>query len=486
MKKKILFILVFLLALILPKDINALTKDEATSIIDNFGDEIAINSINPDLFKLDIEEYDLPYFYENAIKFYLKENNYDLDNITISDMETNDKATIRVSYTDNNSDLQLTKEVRVKYLDNYDKDTFNKAFNIIKSLEDNYYLQGINSINNLYHYGSISNNDYKTSTILARFSKLKEIIERNPEFDFEILLGRGGGTPFGESRYASVSLYKDDVLYAYKEVILNVETVIYVDKALSGTIYDKAKDRLNKYFNNKVNVSFDMTDINTFEDDDYANNYLNGLLKTNEKYNIANLKLNLDNKSFYVTLIEVDKKFIDTPNVTSIDDETGINVYTESYDVPLDSSIKTNNVSEEEYVSKFVKNNKIDLEYAYDINLIKAYDKNYVTNIENGIDVYIPVSNYKKGDKVTVYYVKDDSSIGEKITGEVVEINNKLYIKFTTTHFSTYAVEKLNNTNNEVINNPNTSDNIFIYIITFIISLVSIGLYINKNKYSLK
>lgn len=486
MKKKILFILVLLLSIILPNNTFALNKDEATSIINNLDDEIVINSINPDLFKLDIEDYDLPYFYGNAINFYLKENDYNLEDVSIIDMETSNKATIGVSYTDNGSTLQLTKEVNIKYLDNYDKDTFNKAFDIIKSFDDNYYLQGMNSINNLYHYGNISNNDYKTSTILARFSKLKEILEINSEFDFEILLGRGGGTPFGESRYAVISLYKDDVLYAYKEVILNVETIIYVDKNLSGTIYEKAEDRLNKYFNNKVNISFDMSNVDTL-DDDYYSDYINNLFGTNETYNMVNLKLNLDNKSFYVTLIEVDKKYIDDEKVKSIDNKTGINVSTTSYDVPLDTSVKTNNVIEEEYITKFINKNKIDLEYAYDINLIKAYDKNYVTNITNGIDVYIPINNYKKGDKVTIYYIKDDSSIGETLSGEVVEIDNKLYIKFTTTHFSTYGVEKLNtnSSNNEVISNPNTSDNIFIYIITFTISLLSIGLYAHKKKYSL-
>lgn len=479
MKNKILFILIFLFVMILPNSISALTKDEATTIINTFDNEISLDSINPDLFKLTVEDYDLPYFYSNAVKFYLKKNNYDLDNITSIDMSASNKAIIGIGYTEDGSSLELTKEVNIKYLDNYDKDTFNKALNIISSLEDNYYLQGMNSINSIYHYGNISNNDYKTSTILARFSKLKEIIETNPMFDFEIVLGRGGGTPFGESRYATISLYKDNVLYAYKEVILNVEHIIYVDKSLSGTIYDKAKDRLNDYFNNKVDISFDMTSIDTYEDDEY----INKLLGTNEKYNTVSLNLILDNKSFYVTLIEVDKKFLDAPSLISIDNKTGINVYTESYDVPIDSSIKTNNVLEEIYISKFIKDNKIDLDYAYDINLIKAYDKKYVTNIVGGIDVYIPVSNYNKGDKVYVYYIRDDSSLGEKLIGEVIEIDNKLYVKFTTTHFSTYGIEKLNSISNEV-DNPKTSDNIFIYIITFIASLVIMGLCIYK--YNLK
>ena len=119
---------------------------------------------------------------------------------------------------------------------------------------------------------------------------------------------------------------------------------------------------------------------------------------------------------------------------------------------------------------------------AYDIDVVKMRDGGFVKTIENGIDVYLPISGKKVGDKLTVYHITDNEK-GEGFEGEVVEEDGKLYVKFRTTHFSTYAVaEELSISGSGSIINPNTGDNLGLYIILGLSGLGALVLGIRKFK----
>lgn len=112
---------------------------------------------------------------------------------------------------------------------------------------------------------------------------------------------------------------------------------------------------------------------------------------------------------------------------------------------------------------------KVNFTNAYDINLLKTASGGYVTKVEDGVVVYMPLTDsYKENDKVNVYYVKDDGTL-EKIEGTAVKLDDGLYVEFTTNHFSTYAV------GSEVIQNPDTADNIMLYIVIGLLAVLGLG-----------
>ena len=80
--------------------------------------------------------------------------------------------------------------------------------------------------------------------------------------------------------------------------------------------------------------------------------------------------------------------------------------------------------------------------------------------------IEISLQSQQENDKVNIYYIKDNAVQDEKIEGIVVRVDNKLYAKFIAKHFSTYAVaEELSTSGSGSITNPNTGDNLGLYII---------------------
>lgn len=444
-------IIILLIIILFPFKVNALNYNEALDIFNNFPNEISLNVVNPEKY-IDSnlkDEEDINYFYSYAIKSYFKDKSYDENDVYIL-MTSINKAHVIVNYYLENGNHEIfEKDINVKYVDNYDKNIFNKASKIIDLFKDNYTLKGMFALNSIYHYNGFLD-DYKNRAILARFPEIRFIMEMNPWFRYEIVSGRGGGSPLGDEKYTAICLYYGDILYAYKETLLTVENLIYVDKNTDGDIFEKAENRINRFYNNSIKVSLDRKNFTIFENEPEIDKYINKQLGTNDSYKVYFTNLNIGKKSFDVSLIEVDKNKLDNYYFNSIDINTNIEVYSESYDVPLDSSIKTENVLSKDYVVSFMNNNNIDLKYAFDLNLIKAYDNDFVTKMEKGIEVYIPVNNYNIGEKVTIYNIKDDSSMGDKIIGEVVLKDNKMYLKFTTHHFSTYAFGEIKNISNVV------------------------------------
>ena len=105
---------------------------------------------------------------------------------------------------------------------------------------------------------------------------------------------------------------------------------------------------------------------------------------------------------------------------------------------------------------------------AYDIDVVKMADGGFVKTIENGIVVYLPVNGRKVGEEMAVYHITDNGK-GDEYKGVVVEVEGKQYVKFTTTHFSTYAVIE------DTLEVPNTFDGIGYSIIALLVSIITLG-----------
>lgn len=525
MKKKNIFIIIVIL-LFFSVNVKAITQEELYQKLDKLPFKIVdgkryieVNAVDPDkvigdsctfteedyneeylknydetagIPKISFEDWNIDRvamckseYYSSYVSTYLSGIGYGQQTyeygVTAKDVDGKASKTLfEFGATDNEDDGYASYEVEVSYIAEYDENEYQKAAAVANKLEEVYSIFGLNIINSIYHYGLNSRSAYASENILPRYSDLKELIENNPEYKFIPSIMGAGGAPYYGRYYLQVGLFKNDVMYAVQNVTFDEYSIMYVDKDETGTIFEKAEKRLKEYFNNKVDVVVDGTDswINEGEEfDQIVNNNL-GTTNVTYKGHVAKILIGEDIETYFV-IVEIPKDKLDKAVVKSFDVETGVNVETESYDVPLDVKLNAKDVKEEKFVKDALNKKNLKVDLAYDLTLSKSHDNTFINTIENGIEVYIPVSNdYKVGDKEKVYYIKEDTAETEVFDGEVVSINDKTYIKFITTHFSTYALAS------NVIENPNTLDNIGISFITMFISLVGIisGLiYVKKN-----
>lgn len=357
----------------------------------------------------------------------------------------------------------VEKTCNIKYAD-YDEKVLKEARKVTKKIKNDYVMYGFDTFNSFYHYGMIFDNDfYNPNLSLYRFPELKNILIDNPEFDYNVVTMGGGGTPTYVGLGGGIEIYKDGILYANKEVNFGYNTVLPVDKDLPGTVFEKAENRLNEFFKGKVEVKLDVENANVL-DDEYANMDINKTLGTKDvEYRGHFTTGMLGDVEFQILIVEVDSKLLDKFEVRAKHKNTGVHVHTNSYEVPIDATL---DVTDKKEKVKDLFSGKYKLVDAFDINVVKTATGGFVKTIEDGILVYIPIHNHKVGEKLKVYHITDDNKKGEEFTGEVVEYEGNHYVKFKTTHFSTYAVV-------DTIN-PDTSDNIISMFICFIGGLVGL------------
>jgi hypothetical protein len=256
-----------------------------------------------------------------------------------------------------------------------------------------------------------------------------------------------------------------------KYVGFSLYNQFYVDKEASGTPAEKAEKRLKEYFGKNIKVEVDKENVQYFNEDEFKG-YLTSVTIGNHKSDIF--------------IEEVDKKDLDKYHAHAHHKHTGVSVDSDSYEVPLDATLDVEDVKDKDHVKKAFSNGMFTLTDAYDINVIKTANGATVEVIENGIEVYIPVEKRKVGQKVNVHHITEDGKLGEKYQAVVVEKEGKLYAKFTTTHFSTYAISDLTTID---VKNPETADNIsnslFICGMSIIILLLVSIIFIKKNKISI-
>ena len=163
------------------------------------------------------------------------------------------------------------------------------------------------------------------------------------------------------------------------------------------------------------------------------------------------------------------------PEMNTVDLKTNIKINSDSFEVPLDSKINANAVDKNSNEYKdIMKKLKLDSGMMFDLKLYSDSLESYVTKLENGkFRVFIPLNEDYLNKDLKAYYVRNDGFI------EIYDISKvNGYAIFETEHFSTYTIS-----GNEFVN-PNTGDNIIIWIILSLISIIGLLclLKIIKNK----
>ena len=269
----------------------------------------------------------------------------------------------------------------------------------------------------------------------------------------------------------AVVVYYDNVPVDTTKIGLNYVNVIYVPNDTADS--DEARiaaalKRITDYLGTNNGIS--MTTGGTLQSITEAKGYYwnaDGFFdETTSGTNYYNITINDRTYKFAICK----KENLETPVYMTNDIASNITIKSNSSELPLDTAISV----------KSVENNTIEKalgtkEYtAFDISLYSNAKETKITKLENGnFEVSIPVPEDLKNKDIEVYYVNEN---GEKEEHSAKVENG--YVVFETDHFSTYALVDSANINN--IEVPKTGDNILVYLIITILSIVGI-VFISKQ-----
>ena len=176
-----------------------------------------------------------------------------------------------------------------------------------------------------------------------------------------------------------------------------------------------------------------------------------------------------DERMYSFAVVRDDEKANEENKVRTSDVETGVEISTDGI-IPLDTLIEVARVtSGEDYdkIVKILKNTNVEI---FDLKLFSNSTQDYITKLDDGtFEVKLPISEAFKGKDLVVYFVDEN----DKVVEYKVEVKDG-YAVFNTDHFSIYTLASSDSTN------PNTYDNIMIYIVMLLISITGV-LFINKK-----
>jgi len=286
------------------------------------------------------------------------------------------------------------------------------------------------------------------------------------KFDYR----KGSGTDLWTFKGGFAIIYYNGTAIDVTEIGLTNNHVLYVpsdtldkDEARIEAALKRIREYLGTTDGIKIEVGGTLESLNNeaykWNDFDFIDEKTSG---TNY-YNIT-----INDRTYKFAICK--KENLETPVYMTNDIASNITIKSNSSELPLDTAISV----------KSVENNTIEKalgtkEYtAFDISLYSNAKETKITKLENGnFEVSIPVPEDLKNKDIEVYYVNEN---GEKEEHSAKVENG--YVVFETDHFSTYALVDSANINN--IEVPKTGDNILVYLIITILSIVGI-VFISKQ-----
>ena len=171
------------------------------------------NMSNEELNSVLLEEkhYCLNYYYTFILGLHLKKNGVEnLYNDYVLDYT--DKNNVKISVYDDNN--QVSRNYKLRYIDNYDKSVLSGSNKVKNELKDVYTIYGLSVLNSIYHYGNIEENIYQNDLVLYRFPDLKDTINKYSDYEIIPRLQGAGGTPSINANEGALGIFKNDILYA--------------------------------------------------------------------------------------------------------------------------------------------------------------------------------------------------------------------------------------------------------------------------------
>ncbi|MGM9876468.1 MAG: LPXTG cell wall anchor domain-containing protein [Bacilli bacterium] len=288
----------------------------------------------------------------------------------------------------------------------------------------------------------------------------------------------------------------DGTLYkAINELGTKGYNILYVDSDVSN---DKLLETIQNRIDNYIGKGKMTIYVSDYDVDTYYNEKKSGLNQYYEPENefykeemkeLDELKNTSSDGKIYVAKIgnneygfvigkNTEKMY--TPKLITSDFKTNITISTDKTNtIPLDTMINIKELTSGEEYNKILKILNITNNEMFDISLFSNSIKDYITKLKDGsFEVRIPITEKFKDKELVVYYVDDEG----KITEYPVTIEDE-YAIFNTNHFSIYTLAEKTITEEK---NPNTGDNILVYIVLGGVALLGIitcaVVYLKKKK----
>ena len=442
--------------------------------------------------------------------YFIGEERY---NPTLNKMETvtKDNCDILISYEKQDEGSQeFNVDVTFKEV-TADEKIIEKAGKIEDSLFGTFHVADIDMINHLINYESDTSTFFSNKRAGKEFSKLKNVIEKNPDFDITVSFEETRrGIAYTGIADALTYIKKNGIYYGFTYNGFFQSNMYYVPVGTLLEDYGKVlEDKLIKYVNNdnvKINVTLsdNLTDFEGAMDVSEVLNFTMGL-KSKEYYSLVNTNfenecaklkkyqlnqnscneseglitgipyvLTINDKSYNILVIELPEKYLESTGIIStVDTKTGIILKTKASNVPLDASLISDKYSLTSEELKLIENKGYKNVDSYSLKLYSSILDKIISNFNDVTNVLIPYDGSEEG--LVVLYIKDDGTL-EKYDVQIEVIDNNKYISFNTSHFSNYIIAK------ESITNPNTIDNVGIYFGLFVVSAFAITYAIIKLK----
>lgn len=393
-----------------------------------------------------------------------------------------------------------------------DKTISKEASKVASDLYGLFHVADIDMINHLVNYKTDTTTFFSSKNAPLEFSKIKNIIELNPKFD--IFVGfeetRRGIAMTGIANGISYVSY-DGIIYDFAYDTFYQLQFFFVPLNTKEEDYGKVLlEKIKNYIKND-NVEISITegssnewrkskymdvaevledimgitaseyykmigsDFNTEytkykntcyieEDTSYCNNdeYYN---KTKSVILAKFYTLNIDGQSYEIGILPMaDEHTKNYGVISSTDSTSGIIIKTKSGNVPLDASLTAGMYDLTDDEIKLLNSKGYTSINAYSFKLYSSILDKIISNFNGVTEILIPYNGDYLNRNLKMIYINDNDKL------EVYDVNKVTYqgseyLSFNTSHFSNYILAY-----GDDISNPNTSDNILVYIIILFIS----------------
>ena len=474
------FVLGFFTALLIPISVNAAIDEE--KLIEKIapdGKNVTIKAVKP---KNDEEVFN---YINGVVQAMLDEEDYDAY-MTCDDTDVT-KCQIEIASVNDNSDFAKKYDVNVTYIEP-EKNV--KVEEQVKKYLDalhefDWSLDSLITVTDLglinYYMTSDKSELWNPNAANRAIKYSKDIIDitngSNVSFILRVGMGEQGSELMYETAAGEMTILYDGYAYAGKMQGLYLRKVLYIPESTENTkeaYVAAAQKRIDDYLGKSglVTVSYggilptDGREDSRIDVNDTDGNYYNISVTVNGKTKVY---------PFYI--MKGTEEDLKVPTYIGSDIESNITITNNDPYIPLDTSLNVKTVIDDN-IKKVLGTDKYK---AFDIKLFSDGKGSLIEKSDDKFIVRIPVPTEYNGKNLIVYYINSNNEKEEH--GVTVKDG---FATFETNHFSTYILTENTNINNTVVKNPNTADNISIYFIIGMISIIGLtttSLYLN-NRYN--
>ena len=340
---------------------------------------------------------------------------------------------------------------------NYNKEIYEVAKNVIDSgllNKDKFYATDTELLHFINYGGSLA----------SYTSEFKNQLD-NKNFDFDWDQRAGGNDPLefmtsGAGYYTF--LYKGVVCYVKERIDIMAKHIIYVPDDATD-ILQAIKDRLSSIFGDDLHIT--VTKSSKTINEALTDEGLDPLESGGDDYFYIIKNTNEPDEEYYFKAVKDSSKIKNNISFKSNDLVTNVGVSTEE-NIPLDTKVNVDKLTSGSTYNKIIKALNIKDGEMFDIELRSDGQDKKITKLDNGkFKVRIPIPKKYNGKALIIYYVDNDN----KTTEYEVTVKDG-YAEFETDHFSIYTLA----VNSDLPNVPKTLDNIVIYLVILVISMISL------------